>query len=79
MPEKTAAPTSSTPFFGSAARAAGAQGLQAQGMEELRNVLQETNEENLRLHRQTLKTITAMRREMERVKRSLRNLATARS
>ena len=63
----------------SEARAAEAHAIEAAAMDELRDALQAANEEDLRLHRQALKTITAMRKDLERVKQSLRALGTARS
>ena len=74
MPQNTVPSTD-----GSGAHAADAHALQAAAMDELRDALQAANEQDLRLHRQALKTITAMRKDLERVKRSLRALATARS
>ena len=74
MPQNTVPSADSTK-----AQAADAHALQAAAMDELRDALQAANEEDLRLHRHALKTITTMRKDLERVKRSLRALGTARS
>ena len=74
MPQNTVASTDS-----GEAQVAEAHALQDAAMDQLRDALLAANEEDLRLHRQALKTITAMRKDLERVKRSLRALGTARS
>jgi hypothetical protein len=55
-----------------------AHAAQAQHMEALRRALLETSEQDLALHRKTLETIRTMQRELERVQRVLRSLATTR-
>ena len=80
MPKDPTGSANTTPALAAAAgRAAEAHALQTAGMDDLRHVLQEANEYDLRLHRQTLNTITAIRKDLERVKRSLRALGTVRS
>ncbi len=59
-------------------RAAEAHEAEVHELAMLRQVLLQTGEENLRLHRRTMKTIQSMRREMERFKRALKALGTAR-
>ncbi len=60
-------------------RPAEGRALQLSRLEELRHVLRETSEQDLLLHRKTLETIASMRRELERMKRILSRLATARA
>ena len=56
-----------------------AHAAETDGLAALRQVMLEATEHNLTLHRKTLKTLESIRREMERMKRSLRRLGTARS
>lgn len=52
---------------------------EADELAALRQVMLEANELNLQLHRKTLHTIESMTREMERMRRTLKTLATARA
>ena len=56
-----------------------AHAAETDGLAALRQVMLEATEHNLTLHRKTLKMLESIRREMERMKRSLRRLGTARS
>ena len=55
-----------------------AHAAEADEMAAVRQALLEANEENLRLHRKTLKALESLEREMERMKRSLKALGMAR-
>ena len=52
---------------------------EADQLAALRHVMLQATEQNLALHRKTLQTVDAMRRELERMKRTLKALATARA
>ena len=52
---------------------------EADELAALRQAVLQTNELNLQLHRKALHTIESMRREMERMRRTLKALATART
>jgi len=68
-------PMSLTPLH----RSVEAHARQAERLGQLRRALLELGEQDVRLHKQTLETLDAMRRDLERMKRTLRALARARA
>ena len=63
---------------GALERSAEARAAQVRELAELRRALVEAETENLKLHRTTLAALRDMQHELERVKRTLHSLATAR-
>jgi len=60
-------------------KAAQERALEVEHLQQLRRALLDTQELNLELHREMLGAIAALRRELERMKRTLRHLAHARA
>ena len=56
-----------------------ARALEVERLQELRRALLDTEEVNLQLHRQTLEALASLRRELERMKRTLTQLSRARA
>jgi hypothetical protein len=56
-----------------------AHAAEAEELAALRQAMLEANELNLQLHRKALDTLASMTREMERMRRTLKTLSTART